>query len=280
MFHHLHEDIRAIFERDPSIRGFGGLLEIIFTYPGFHALFWHRVIRFLHVKLHLPFIPRLMMWFVRHFTGIEIHPGAKIGRRCVIDHGLGVVIGETSIVGDDVTMFQGVTLGGTGQETGKRHPTIGNHVTIGAHASVLGNITIGDHVRIGAGSVVVQSVPDHSTVIGVPGVIVRFDPAKPLEPLSHDQLPDPIVNRVHNLFRELLVLAGGKSIGRDHCLLREQLEGKPFTTDKCDKDCAVCEITRAFLGATVKNENPPQPAERPKNINRTEPPGAEDAAHD
>ncbi|MHC4660891.1 MAG: serine O-acetyltransferase EpsC [Planctomycetota bacterium] len=247
MFRHLWEDIRIVFDRDPSIRGFSGYLEIIFTYPGFHALFWHRIIHWLFSKVKLPFFPRLLMEIVRRTTGIEIHPGVTIGRRCVIDHGMGVVMGETTVIGDDVTIFQGVTLGGTGHAKGKRHPTIGNFVTLGANCSVLGKITVGDHVRVGAGSVVIGDVPDHSTVIGVPGVIVRFDPTESLEPLSHEELPDPVRVRIHSLLRELVCLGG--EIGKlEQCKLRDQItDGKPHDAERCEKECAICDMTRAFI---------------------------------
>jgi serine O-acetyltransferase len=246
MLRNLREDITAIFGRDPSIRGFSGLLEIIFTYPGFHALFLHRFAHWLHAKVRFPFVPRLVMSISRFFTGIEIHPGATIGRRCVIDHGMGIVVGETTIIGDDVTMFQGVTIGGAGTETGKRHPTIGNNVTLGANASILGNITIGDHVRVGANSVVIESAPNHSTVIGVPGVVVRFEAEKALEPLSHQQLPDPVLARVHNLFRELLCLIGDDDL--EKCRLRDQIvSGAPYDPENCPKECVVCDMTRSFF---------------------------------
>ena len=162
-------DIKTIYDKDPAARN---LAEIILLYPGFHALLAYRCAHKL-TKWHIPFIPRLISQVARFFTGIEIHPRAKIGKNFFIDHGMGVVIGETTIIGDDVLIYQGVTLGGTGKDTGKRHPTVGNNVTVGAGAKVLGNITIGDYTNIGAGSVVVDDVPEHSTVVGIPGRIVR-----------------------------------------------------------------------------------------------------------
>ena len=164
----MREDIAAVFESDPAARSY---LEVLLCYPGLHALWGHRFNHWLW--LHgLRFLARFHSQWVRLLTGIEIHPGARIGRRLFIDHGLGVVIGETAIVGDDVTIYQGVTLGGTGKEKGKRHPTVGNRVSIGSGAKLLGNITIGENCRVGAGSVVLRDVPDNSTIVGVPGHIV------------------------------------------------------------------------------------------------------------
>jgi serine O-acetyltransferase len=165
---YIREQIDTVFRRDPAARS---VLEIWLCYPGFHSLMLHRVSHGLY-KRGWFMLGRITSQFSRAITGIEIHPGATIGRRCFIDHGMGVVIGETTEIGDDVLMYQGVTLGGTGKDTGKRHPTIGNGVVIGTGAKILGNIRIGDHVKIGAGSVVVRPVPDHSTVVGVPGRIV------------------------------------------------------------------------------------------------------------
>jgi len=162
----------------------------------------HRVAHWLWVR-KVPLLPRLISHISRFLTGIEIHPGAKIGRRFFIDHGMGVVIGETAEIGDDVLIYQGVTLGGTGKEKGKRHPTIGNNVVIGAGAKVLGNIRIGNHVKIGAGSVVIKSVPDHSTVVGVPGRVVRQHGLPVLETedekLEHGKLPDPEWQEIEEL---------------------------------------------------------------------------------
>ena len=161
-------DVAAVFERDPAARSY---LEVLLCYPGLHALWAHRVNHWLW-RLDLRFVARWLSQWARWFTGIEIHPGAQIGCRLFIDHGMAVVIGETTIVGDDVTLYQGVTLGGTGKEKGKRHPTIGNGVVIGAGAKILGNISVGNNCRVGAGSVVLRSIPDNSTIVGVPGHIV------------------------------------------------------------------------------------------------------------
>jgi len=193
------EDIRAVFERDPAARS---IWEVL-LYPGLHAIFWHRIAHFLYQHRFF-FIARLISQIVRFFTGIEIHPGAKIGKGFFIDHGMGVVIGETTEIGDNVTLFQGVTLGGTGKEKGKRHPTIGNNVTIAAGAKVLGNIKIGDNVNIGAGSVVIRDVPSYSTVVGVPGRVVKHRGKKVLGiTLDHGNLPDPILERLQKFRREL-----------------------------------------------------------------------------
>lgn len=178
-------DFQIIFERDPAARNW---LEVIFCYPGLQALLFHRVAHRLY-KLGIPFIPRLISAVARFLTGIEIHPGAVIGRGFFIDHGMGVVIGETAIVGDYVLLYQGVTLGGTGKESGKRHPTLGNNVVVGAGAKVLGNIEVGNNVRIGAGSVVLRNVPSNCTVVGVPGRIIYRSGVR-VDPLEHGSLPD------------------------------------------------------------------------------------------
>jgi serine O-acetyltransferase len=186
MFRIIREQLDTIFREDPAAKS---TIEILLCYPGFHAVIWHRLSHRLY-EAGVPLLPRVISQFSRFFTGIEIHPGATIGRRFFIDHGMGVVIGETSEIGDDVLIYQGVTLGGTGNEKGKRHPTIGNHVVIGTGAKVLGSITIGNNVKIGAGSVVVRPVPSNSTVVGIPGRIVRKR-NDDNEVLEHGQLPDP-----------------------------------------------------------------------------------------
>ena len=169
--HSVREDIAAVFESDPAARSY---FEVVFLYPGLQAVWAHHLSHWLW--LHgMRFLARFVSQAARLGTGIEIHPGAELGRRLFIDHGMGTVIGETAIVGDDVTLYQGVTLGGTGKEKGKRHPTIGNNVTIGSGGKVLGNITIGDNCRVGAGSVVLRNVPANSTIVGVPGHIVLRD---------------------------------------------------------------------------------------------------------
>src|SRR5437868_347746 len=170
MFATLRADYRAVFERDPAVRNG---LEVVFAYPGFHAILMHRASHWLW-NAGFPVLPRWLSHMARWLTGIEIHPGAQIGKGFFIDHGMGVVIGETTEIGDNVTLYQGVTLGGTGKERGKRHPTIGNNVIVGVGAQVIGAITVGDNAWIGAGSVVVKPVPDHSTVVGVPGRVVAM----------------------------------------------------------------------------------------------------------
>ena len=167
-FQSVREDIAAVFERDPAARSY---FEVLLCYPGLHAVWAHHINHWLW-RHDLRFLARWLSQWARLFTGIEIHPGAQIGRRLFIDHGMAVVIGETSIIGNDVTIYQGVTLGGTGKEKGKRHPTIGNEVVIGSGAKVLGNIQVGNNCRVGAGSVVLRSIPDNSTIVGVPGHIV------------------------------------------------------------------------------------------------------------
>lgn len=196
------EDIQVIYENDPAAKN---LLEVILCYPGLHALVAYRLAHKLY-KWHIPLIPRMISYFTRIITGIEIHPGAKIGRRFFIDHGEGVVIGETTIIGDDVLVYQQVTLGGTGKESGKRHPTLGNHVVVGAGAKILGNITIGDNVRIGAGSVVIEDVPPHSTVVGVPGRIAHRAVVDEQGNLMHNRIPDPLKCEINKLKAEVELL--------------------------------------------------------------------------
>lgn len=201
-------DFRIIFERDPAARNW---LEVLFCYPGLQALLFHRFAHKLH-KLGLPLIPRLISQFARFLTGIEIHPGAVIGRGFFVDHGMGVVIGETAIIGDYALIYQGVTLGGTGKECGKRHPTLGDNVVVGAGAKVLGNIQIGNNVRIGAGSVVLRNVPSDCTVVGVPGRIIYRSGVR-VNPLEHGSLPDSeaeviraLVDRIESLEQEMEML--------------------------------------------------------------------------
>lgn len=191
MIRQLKEDIRVVFERDPAARS---IWEIVLCYPGLHAIWFHRMAHFLY-KRGWVVLPRLISHSARFFTGIEIHPGARIGKRLFIDHGMGLVIGETTEIGDDVTLYQGVTLGGTGKEKGKRHPTIGNNVVIASGAKVLGSFTVGDNAKIGAGSVVLKEVPSYATVVGIPGRVVgRRDDRNTARgvDLDHNKLPDPV----------------------------------------------------------------------------------------
>ncbi len=198
MFGTIREQIDTVFRRDPAARS---VLEIVLCYPGFHAVVFHRMAHGLYQRGWFT-LARVISQFSRTMTGIEIHPGARIGRRFFIDHGMGVVIGETSEIGDDVLLYQGVTLGGTGKDTGKRHPTIGNGVVIGTGAKILGNIRIGDFVKVGAGSVVVRPVPDHSTVVGVPGRVVG-DAGMDADALEHGKLPDPEGQAIDELSRRV-----------------------------------------------------------------------------
>lgn len=201
MFGRLKRDIQTVFERDPAAKS---VLEVILCYPGLHAVMIHRVAHFFYRK-KMFVIARLISQLNRLVTQIEIHPGAKIGEGFFIDHGAGVVIGETTEIGSNVTIYQGVTLGGTGKEKGKRHPTIGNNVVISTGAKILGSFTVGDNSKIGAGSVVLGPVPPNSTVVGVPGKVVIRDGIKvdsagvPNIDLRHDQLPDPVAEAIGSM---------------------------------------------------------------------------------
>jgi serine O-acetyltransferase len=199
MFRAIREQVETIFREDPAAKS---VLEVVFCYPGFHAVLWHRVAHALYQR-RMFFLARLISNVNRFFTGVDIHPGASIGRRFFIDHGMGVVIGETTEIGDDVLVYQNVTLGGTGKERGKRHPTIGNNVVIGAGAKVLGNILVGDYVKIGAGSVVIRPVPPYSTVVGIPGKVVHARGTEFGEELEHGKLPDPEGQAIDDLTRRV-----------------------------------------------------------------------------
>jgi len=199
LFRRMREDIEVIFEQDPAARTY---LEVVLTYSGLHAIWFHRIAHALY-KRKLFFIARFISQFSRFLTGIEIHPGAIIGRRFFIDHGMGVVIGETCEIGDDVTIYQGVTLGGTGKEKGKRHPTIEDNVLIATGAKILGAITIGENSKVGGGSVVLKDVPSNCTVVGIPGRIVKQDGKRVSEKLDHHKLPDPVTERLNKLQEEI-----------------------------------------------------------------------------
>ena len=192
------EDIRAYKRNDPAARS---ALEIFFLYNGFHATLHYRIAHWLHIH-GLKFLARLVSQGSKFFTGIEIHPGATIGRRLVIDHGTGIVIGETAVIGDDCLLYQGVTLGGTGKDIGKRHPTLGNNVMVGCGAKVLGPFTVGDNARIAANSVVLRDVPQDATVVGVPGRVVRLRGEK----LDHIHTPDPVMLEIEQLKNRLATL--------------------------------------------------------------------------
>jgi len=190
-----YSDIRALQKRDPAAKSF---LEVVLLYQGLHALIFYRIAHVFY-NLHLFLLARTLSQLARFLTGIEIHPGARIGKRFFVDHGMGVVIGETTIIGDDVLLYQGSTLGGTGIVKGKRHPTIGNNVVVGAGAKVLGNISIGDNSYIGANAVVIKDVPANSTVVGVPGRITKQDGKKMDVSLDHVHILDPIMQTIEEL---------------------------------------------------------------------------------
>ncbi|GAX89343.1 serine O-acetyltransferase [Effusibacillus lacus] len=197
----MKEDVQAVFDRDPAARS---VFEVVLTYSGLHALWAHRVAHAFYKKGYFT-LARFISQLARFVTGIEIHPGARIGRRLFIDHGSGVVIGETAEIGDDVTIYQGVTLGGTGKEKGKRHPTIGNNVLISSGAKVLGSITVGDNCKIGAGSVVLKPVPPNSTVVGVPGRVVVQN-GRRIDDLDQCNLPDPVMEAIKQMQEEIALL--------------------------------------------------------------------------
>lgn len=202
MLNKMRADIQTIFDNDPAARS---VFEVLLTYSGLHALWSHRIAHALY-KAHWYSLARFLSQVTRTITGIEIHPGATIGDRFFIDHGMGVVIGETCEIGDDVVIYQGVTLGGTGKEKGKRHPTIGNNVVISSGAKVLGSFTVGDNARIGANAVVLREVPANSTVVGIPGRIVKIDGERIMNKLSHGDLPDPVVDMFNALERRIAEL--------------------------------------------------------------------------
>ncbi|MGD6968829.1 serine O-acetyltransferase [Rossellomorea vietnamensis] len=201
MFKHLREDIQTVFDQDPAARN---SLEVILTYSGLHAIWAHRLAHAFY-KRKFYFLARVISQLSRFFTGVEIHPGAVIGRRFFIDHGMGVVIGETCEIGDNVTIFQGVTLGGTGKEKGKRHPTIRDNALVATGAKVLGSIIVGENSKIGAGSVVLKDVPANSTVVGIPGKVVIKDGVK-VKDFNHTDLPDPVADRCTDLENQILAL--------------------------------------------------------------------------
>jgi len=217
----LRADLAIIRERDPAARG---TLEILLCYPGLHALALHRLSHRLWT-LGLPLLPRVLSQLGRLLTGVEIHPGAHIGRGVFIDHGMGVVIGETSVIGDQCLLYQGVTLGGTGKQHGKRHPTLGENVVVGAGAKVLGAITVGANTRIGAGSVVLRDVAPDSTVVGIPGRVVHQSGVR-IDPLAHSALPDAEARVIRNLMERIDFLEG--EITRLQSCLREVAEGRPL----------------------------------------------------
>ena len=232
----MFKDIKVIRENDPAANS---VLEIFLCYPGFHSLVFHRISHFLY-RIGIPLIPRLLSNFSRFLTGVEIHPGAKIEYGVMIDHGSGVVIGETAEIGNGCLIYQGVTLGGTGKEHGKRHPTLKENVVVGAGAKVLGNITIGNNVRIGAGSVVMKNVPDNCTVVGIPGRIVGSNASKEMimkHMLDHNELPDPVMRivsilteKIDTLQKQLIEVS--RDCGKEHPRPGAKTTNKPGGSDE------------------------------------------------
>ncbi len=236
-FKEVGEDIRNMVEKDPAARnGF----EVLVCYPGIWALILHRPAHWCY-RHDLKFIARVISQLTRFFTGIEIHPGAVIGRRCFIDHGMGVIIGETAEVGDDVTIYQGVTLGGTGKDTGKRHPTIGNRVIIASGAKVLGPFKVGDDVKIGSGSVVLKEVPSGCTVVGIPGTIVKRYGKSTTEDMNQVDLPDPVAVEIECLRRRIVQL--------------EDMIRKMNFAESQKETCSLCEDCGEECREDIKDEN-------------------------
>ena len=237
LWQRLHEDIRTVFNKDPAARS---VVEILTCYPGLHAIWLHRIAHWLWCRgLRLP--ARLLSHISRWLTGVEIHPGAKVGRRFFIDHGMGVVIGETTEIGDDVLLYKGVVLGGVSLERIKRHPTLGDGVVVGSNAVILGPITIGDNAKIGSGAVVVKSVPPNATVVGVPGRVVRLDGVKcRLRPdLHHEELPDLVSQKLQEMERRIEALERqNQSAG---VLSAAVEEAEPFELQTSPAESAVSE---------------------------------------
>ncbi len=240
-FELIWSDFRIIFERDPAAHNW---LEVLFCYPGFHALCLHRIAHWLHQR-RISFFPRLISHIARFLTGIEIHPGAKIGKGVFIDHGMGVVIGETAIIGEYSLIYQGVTLGGTGKESGKRHPTLGKETIIGAGAKVLGNINIGDRVRVGASSVVLRDVPSDSTVVGVPGRNISRLQNQSLCPLEHGKLPDIEAKAIISLLERVEKAEKQLQILTLYCQEQKIHEQKLPEQELITKETLKCHITTA-----------------------------------
>ncbi|KQO12112.1 serine O-acetyltransferase [Paenibacillus sp. Leaf72] len=199
MFRHIRSDIEAVFENDPAARS---RFEVVFTYSGLHAIWAHRAAHYFFRHKWFT-VARIISQFSRFMTGIEIHPGATIGERLFIDHGMGIVIGETCEIGNDVVIYQGVTLGGTGKEKGKRHPTIGNNVVIGSGSKVLGSFKIGDNSNVGSNAVVLREVPPNCTVVGNPGRVVKRNGERVKDRLEHNQLPDPVIEMLRDMQKEI-----------------------------------------------------------------------------
>lgn len=239
----LKQDVRCVFERDPAART---LPEVLMTYPGVHAIVLYRAANRLWYR-RWRFSARFLSYIARIWTGIDIHPGARIGRRFFIDHGSGVVIGETAELGDDVTLYHGVTLGGTSWSKGKRHPTLGNGVVVGAGAKILGPITLGHHVKVGANSVVIRNVPEQRTVVGIPAKIVQVKKAAKLNPygvdLDHHLIPDPVAGAINCLLDRIRLLE--QAVGSHGCL-----PGGIQAEEECD-DCEARDVCETELAARV-----------------------------
>lgn len=258
MLSSLVADFRIIFERDPAARNW---LEVLVCYPGLQALSFHRIAHWLY-KIGIPFFPRFISHLARFLTGIEIHPGAQIGQGVFIDHGMGVVIGETAIIGDYCLIYQGVTLGGTGKELGKRHPTLGENVVIGGGAKVLGNIQIGNNVRIGAGSVVLRDVPSNCTVVGIPGRVIYRSGVK-VDPLEHGNLPDSeaavirsLVDRIESLEQEVQQLRKSQSASKYLVAAALSESGEKELCHQIEDSCLLRDKEiREFLGEELLREN-------------------------
>jgi serine O-acetyltransferase len=216
----IKSDVRAVFDNDPAARS---IFEIMFTYSGIHAIWWHRIAHWFYRRSYYT-IARIVSQTSRFITGIEIHPGAKIGQRLFIDHGMGVVIGETCEIGDDVVLYQGVTLGGTGKEKGKRHPTIGNNVVISSGAKVLGSFMVGDNSLIGSNAVVLREVPPNSTVVGIPGRIVKRDGVR-VDRLDHGNVTDPILEICRSMQQQIDELRNELEQSRKELELQKQMNG-------------------------------------------------------
>jgi len=223
----IRKDVRTAFEHDPAVRS---AWEVIFAYPGFHARQYHRLAHTLW-NWHIPFLPRIISHTSRFFTGIEIHPGAKIGEGFFIDHGMGVVIGETSEIKDNVVLYQGVTLGGTSLQKKKRHPTLGDNVVVGAGAKLIGAITIGDNVKVGSGSVVISSVPSNATVVGVPGRVVEI---RNPDTDTVEKLPDPVWEKLEDMERRILEL--GKSLDVVQAADETTIKADPSPSEATDEN--------------------------------------------
>ena len=233
-FREVKEDINAVLERDTAA---SSSIEVLLCYPGIWSLIWHRPAHWLY-RHNIKMLARIISQLSRWFTGIEIHPGAVIGRRCFIDHGMAVIIGETTEIGDDVTIYQGVTLGGTGKDVGKRHPTIGDRVVISSGAKVLGPFKVGNDVKIGAGSVVLKEIPDGCTVVGIPGTVVRRH-GKPTKEMDQVDMPDPVAVELECLRRRVVELEE---------LFTEKFGEQPRV--KCDSECSYANIAKEIQDGT------------------------------